>query len=155
IAPENCETDARSAALRLERRVVITTGQPPKRARRRSHERSRRSTARRPNVEPMSKNNAKAIGRGSAFPIFPPCGPLYTPETVVSSILGLAAAQDDPRAPRAAFSEHLLRQSQAVDLHIAPMAALTSRQGLRTGPHGKTTSEAMVGGRLHDPGRLD
>src|SRR5437016_14583236 len=31
------------------------------------------------------------------------------------------------------------------------MAALFRRQGLRTGPHGKTTSEAMVGGRLHDP----
>src|SRR4051812_29709692 len=59
---------ARSAALRLERRVVITTRQPPKRARRRSHERSGRSTARRTNVEPMSKNNVKAVGRGPAFP---------------------------------------------------------------------------------------
>ena len=38
---------------------------------------------------------------------------------------------------------------------LGPMAALTRRQGLWTGPHGKTTSEAMLGGRLHDPGPPD
>ena len=38
VAPENRETDARAAALRLERSAVVATGQRLERARRRSHE---------------------------------------------------------------------------------------------------------------------
>ena len=91
VAPENCETDARQAALRLERHVVITTGQPPKRARRRSHERSGRSTARRTSGEPTSMNNVKAIGRGSAFLIFPPCASPYTRTNASSTTLAHTA----------------------------------------------------------------
>jgi len=45
----------------------------------------------------------------------------------------------------------LTREEPTRDVHLGPMAALARRQGLRTGPHGKTTSEAMLGGRLHDP----
>src|SRR5438477_12269195 len=59
-----------------------------------------------------------------------------------------ADTQPSATSPR---SLALTREEPTRDLHLGPVAALTSRQCLRIGPHGKTTSEAMGGGRLHDP----